>query len=970
MASQVIGSSAVAVHMYQALYGGAPSNSLYNSYLSVINTSGSSAFAQQMADSFASTSDASLASTVLTNFGITSTSIATASYDALYAAVQQAFAAYPTARGQVILNMSNLLAGLEGDATFGTVAATYNNQALADFNYASNTANTTPGTPVPSGTVSNQTFTLTTGADVFTGGAGDDTFTAARGTLGSVDELHGGAGTDTLTLQLDQSLATANTATIAPMMSGIENFTIDARATGIVNFADIVGVTTLNVGGRADLALSALNLTAVNVNAMSATLTIDQATATASTAAYGLTLNVSASTGAQVVYAEDSNSTALMDTLTLNVLSNARFTTNSAATAAATASQFEGVDKLVIKGQGDVTLNLVAGTAGDLTSNNTAAGIDASGLSGALSLSLSAGDFNVVAGAGADTFNMGTALTTNDTLNGGAGADVINAVLAGGYVRPVVTNVETFNLNVATAATADFRDVSGATTVNVLVGATAMLDKLASSVTTLTVNSAAIGTAADLTVQYGSAAVASDVTLNLSNGVQGNQQTAAATATAMGLGDVTFSGNSGAFTLKAAGTANYSVETLTLKDFTAVTLNAASANLQVSSAAAFDKAQTVSLQAAAGKGVTVADMSAIVANSVTLAANGASASIDLGSADFGTANTLTITTDASMSGNMGVSADTLTFQSAAGATGAVNLDTITINALGGDVTIASAAILSGATSINLGINVAMGGTSVAVTLGQLTVTDIASAATASEQAINLTVSGTGSFTLNTAAIASANLNFGVNSTALASGSNLVLDLSDVGASAVISAVFGAHSGSFIGGAGADNIEAGLGTMIINGGAGADTITLNNTAAHRVEVSSANAATVDTVQGAGAGDTILFINSTTASAALSGATAFGTGATGTNTAQIYTAALTAAIAADTDGSAAHQIAIYTAAGDTYIEVLVNSTVLTAAGATGLTAGDFHRIILSNKDFTSITATFALHTTGTGLAVTLL
>lgn len=969
MASQVIGSSAVAVHMYQALYGGAPSNTLYNSYISVINTSGSSAFAQQMADSFASTSDASLASTVLTNFGITSTSIATASYDALYAAVQQAFAAYPTARGQVILNMSNLLAGLEGDATYGTVATTYNNQALADFNYASNTANTTPGTPAPSGTVTNQTFTLTTGADVVNGGAGDDTITGGRGTLTTVDEIHGGAGTDTLTLALDQSLATANTGVIAPMVSGVENFTVDARATGVINFADIVGVTNLTLGGRSDLALSALTntLTAVNVNGMSAVLTIDQATATASTAAYGLTLNMSASSGANVVYAEDSNSTALVDTLTIDALGNVQLSAGTAV-GGTTTGNLMGVDKLVLKGAGNVTLDLTNGTGwADLTANNTAAGVDASLLTGGLTASFTAGDFNVKGGAGADTFSMGATLNTNDTLDGGAGVDTLNASI-GGYLRPIVNNVETFNLQVTSAATADFRDVSGANTVNLmLASAGALVDKAGSSVTTVTVNSAA-GTAADLTVRYGSAAVASNVTLNLANGVQGVQQTAAATATAMALNNVSFSGNSGSFTLKAAGTANYSMETVSAQDFTAVTLDAASASITVSGNASFAQAQTLTLQAAAAKGIVAnGDVSAMLANSVTLAANGASASIDVGTAKLGTANTLTITTDTAMTGNLGVSANELVFQSAA-ATGAVNLDTITINALGGDVSIGTANFLSAATSVNLSMNVAMGSTGVAVTLGQLSLNDIATAATASEQQVSLRLSGSGSFVLNSATIASGNVTFAVNATALASGSNVTINLSKVDdTGSTVSAVFGAASGTYVGADGVDNIEFGLGDVVVDGGLGNDQITMSNTAANRVRLSAAasgNLAGLDTIIGAGAGDVIIFAGGGTATASYSGGNAPSTG-TATTAGDFRTTSFSAQATADS--TALDQIAIYTSNGDTIIQVLTQAT---ATGATIVSGVDYAQVTLSNKDFTAITAAFKLDVTGSGLAITLL
>ncbi len=137
MANALIGNSAVATHLYQAFYGMAPSYALYNSYIADINANGQTAFAQKMADNFKNTSDAALALQVLNNLGVTATTVtATGEYAKLLAALTEAFAAYPTMRGQVMLNATNLFANLEADATYGAAATTYNNQALANFTYA------------------------------------------------------------------------------------------------------------------------------------------------------------------------------------------------------------------------------------------------------------------------------------------------------------------------------------------------------------------------------------------------------------------------------------------------------------------------------------------------------------------------------------------------------------------------------------------------------------------------------------------------------------------------------------------------------------------------------------------------------------------------------------------------------------------------------------------------------------------
>jgi len=62
-----------------------------------------------------------------------------------------------------------------------------------------------------------------------------------------------------------------------------------------------------------------------------------------------------------------------------------------------------------------------------------------------------------------------------------------------------------------------------------------------------------------------------------------------------------------------------------------------------------------------------------------------------------------------------------------------------------------------------------------------------------------------------------------------------------------------------------------------------------------------------------------------------------------------------------------LAIYTAAGDTVIELLTQAT---ATGATIVSAVDYVRVVLTNKDFTAITAAFQLNITGSGLSITLL
>ena len=155
-AAAVTGGSAVAIHMYQALYGMAPSNATLSTH-TVQATADPAAFARTLTNNFASTSSTALAKLVLDNLNVTAATVTAVNtqgqseYAILLDALGQMFTFYGAdARGQIILNATNLLAGLETDATYGVTAAAYNNQASANFNYSSDPANTvsvTPATP-------------------------------------------------------------------------------------------------------------------------------------------------------------------------------------------------------------------------------------------------------------------------------------------------------------------------------------------------------------------------------------------------------------------------------------------------------------------------------------------------------------------------------------------------------------------------------------------------------------------------------------------------------------------------------------------------------------------------------------------------------------------------------------------------------------------------------------------------------
>lgn len=143
-AATVLGGNDIAVRMYQALYGKAPSNADFASHTAEIASKGESAFAASLAAKFASTSDSALAKLVMDNLGVTpSTVTASGEYATLLDALGQMFAYYGSgARGQIILNATKLLVDLTTDPTYGVAAVAYNNQAQANITYSTNSTNT------------------------------------------------------------------------------------------------------------------------------------------------------------------------------------------------------------------------------------------------------------------------------------------------------------------------------------------------------------------------------------------------------------------------------------------------------------------------------------------------------------------------------------------------------------------------------------------------------------------------------------------------------------------------------------------------------------------------------------------------------------------------------------------------------------------------------------------------------------
>jgi S-layer protein len=155
------------------------------------------------------------------------------------------------------------------DATAVTLNNAINSQTLANtVAVATNTVVT--GTPsAPTG----QTFTLTTGADTFSGTDNNDSFVGTlAGAFGKGDSINGGNGTDTLTVTdpgtINSSGVTVSNVENASFTAG-GNLTLDTSSwTGLQSLtaqSTALGAGSINVNGGVNVTVKASNSTTGNI---------------------------------------------------------------------------------------------------------------------------------------------------------------------------------------------------------------------------------------------------------------------------------------------------------------------------------------------------------------------------------------------------------------------------------------------------------------------------------------------------------------------------------------------------------------------------------------------------------------------------------------------------------------------------------------------------------------------------------
>ena len=358
------------------------------------------------------------------------------------------------AGGRFAINSSTGVVTLASALDFETAAShTITVRAASSDGSAATTANFSIAV---TDVVEPQTFTLTAGVDgapVFVGAGANDTFNAGlengtAATLGNLDSLNGGAGTDTLNVTL-------NGGTVMPGgLTSIEQVNVTSTsAASVLDLRNSDSVANIaSIGSTTALTLNNIQSAATNVTIANSAAVHDLSYAAAAVAGSADSASVTVNGFVATI-----NDTADL------VVGNGIETLNlTAAGTNAIDTAFSG--RIVIAGTGSLTLSGV-GAGVEVASTNVDASANSGGVtmimnaastvtggSGADSVTMGAGAGSISGGAGNDTLvGVGAA---NDTLSGGDGDD---SIVSGAGVDSLVGGAgnDTFNMSTALNLTID-----------------------------------------------------------------------------------------------------------------------------------------------------------------------------------------------------------------------------------------------------------------------------------------------------------------------------------------------------------------------------------------------------------------------------------------------------------------------------------------------------------------------------------
>ena len=715
------------------------------------------------------------------------------------------------------------------------------------------------------------TTALTVATDKLTGTSGADTFTGSTGlagssTLNAADVIDGGDGADTLSLNMISSFSGFTTGS----MKGVETLSLTntSSATRTFDATGSTGVTTV------DIAANKVGFTLSNLAAVGQTVNLSGAGAAATlTVGYASSDITKATTDALSVNLSDAGASAAAP-LAIRALGIETFNIGSnGATANFVDAAVGGSTKVVVTGANALTFAGVDATLKTL---------DASAASGKITADVrgSAVVTSVTTGSADDSVTVGDLGTAVATLAGGAGADVLTfrGTTAGTY-QPVVTGFESVAFRSLGAATTlvDFSKSADITSIrltdSVTNGGTLQVSGLSNASFVVKQSAAATG--------YGTGDLNYAGTGSLTYETEAVTSGAAATTGAITAAKAdSASVKVGAGT--TVGTQTYTVaqdvtQTVsgTLSGLTAtraenLAITSDSTGVIAGAAISAPAASAVTISASKSGTLSALSLAADVAKTVTISGAGVvgyAAATDLSSVSTLTVSTSGAYSDATAAAAIGDKSASLTYD----ASGVVGSATLNVAAYGGTSTAAAVVVKGsavGANTVTIGAAHASvditGGIGVnAINLGafadpaatapqvvKVTTSGIADTdtltfaagdnlsglyATVTLSGVDTISAGTGTLKLNASAISGQTLKLGDG--ALVTGVTLIgttsadtINLANVtlgGTGATLSTLLvdgGAGADTITGGAGVDTILGDAGNDSISGGAGNDVIT--------------------------------------------------------------------------------------------------------------------------------------------------
>ena len=286
-------------------------------------------------------------------------------------------------------------------------------------------------------------FDLTTDVDTVAGTAADEIINGATGTsrvatLNDGDMIDGGAGTDTLNVDMAKNF----TGFKDGYMKNVEIVNLDSSASSAVSFSGkgSEGVQTYNLSGVVNLQdLSAADITVNLADRAKGAASIKFADEAVKGKADTLNL------GLDNVGTVDADKGDTPVAVTINGIEE--LTVNAAGENAVTLNGGNAVKALTVTGAGDLNAALA---------DTSLESVDASAATGDLSVDLTAANSklaSVILGSGNDTLTLGANAAIDCSINGGAGDDeVVLQGLAGGVKELQMGNVETLTIDSNTAA--------------------------------------------------------------------------------------------------------------------------------------------------------------------------------------------------------------------------------------------------------------------------------------------------------------------------------------------------------------------------------------------------------------------------------------------------------------------------------------------------------------------------------------